>query len=143
MRIVIDGDGCPSTDLIEKIGNDYQIPVLIYIDDTHNIIKEYAEVIVLSKCYQNVDMAIINAIKTGDIVITGDYGLALLVLSKNIKVINHKGILYDNIDFLIEQKHNNTKLRKQGIKTKGPKKRTKEDEELLVNNLKKLIELYK
>jgi len=45
----------------------------------------------------------------------------------------------DNIDTLLLSRHINRKLRNGGRKIKGPKKRTKCDDVLLVENLEKII----
>ncbi|MFR2301003.1 MAG: DUF188 domain-containing protein, partial [Clostridium paraputrificum] len=44
-----------------------------------------------------------------------------------------------NIDRLLEERHISQKIRQAGGRTPNPKKRSKEDEERLIKNLKKLI----
>ena len=40
MRIIIDCDATPSIDLIIELARSYQIPVIIYADDSHLIDKD-------------------------------------------------------------------------------------------------------
>jgi uncharacterized protein YaiI (UPF0178 family) len=50
---------------------------------------------------------LINRVKTGDIVVTQDYGLAALVLGKSAKALNQNGLIYsnDNMDRLLMERH--------------------------------------
>jgi hypothetical protein len=66
-----------------------------------------------------------------DVVVTQDFGLAAMVLGKGARVINQNGMEYtnDNIDRLLMERHIGAKVRKSGGRTKGPAKRTKEDNE--------------
>lgn len=141
MKILVDADACPSIDLITATAKDNNINLFLYTDTTHNLVSEYAEVMILSKGYQSVDIVIANEINKGDILITQDYGLALLALSKNANVIHPKGMEYtdSNIDQLLFERHINIKNRKQKIHVRGPKKRTKEDDYNLINSLEVLI----
>jgi uncharacterized protein YaiI (UPF0178 family) len=86
-------------------------------------------------------MVIANDIKKGDILVTQDFGLATIALSKKAYVVHPKGMIYtdDNIDNLLYERHLNSKLRKSGKHTKGPRKRTKEDDQNLINSLETLI----
>ena len=75
-------------------------------------------------------LALINLLKKDDIVITQDYGLAAMAINKASYVINQNGLIYsnENIDRLLYSRHISKKIRKSGGRTKGPKKRTKEDD---------------
>lgn len=141
MKIIIDGDACPSIPIIESIARDNGIEVLIYCDINHFIRSDYSTVKVVDSGFQSVDMYVVNNTREYDIVVTQDYGVAALCLPKKADVINPKGYIYSekNIDRLLEERHISQKIRKAGGRTPNPKKRSKEDEERLINNLKKLI----
>ena len=66
-----------------------------------------------------------------DIVVTQDYGLAAMALGKGARIVNQNGLIYtnDNIDKLLMERHIGAKVRRSGGRTKGPAKRTKEDNE--------------
>lgn len=141
MRILVDADACPSINLITQIAVDNKIELYLYSDSTHNIINEYANVITLDKRCQSVDIVIANEIKKEDLLITQDFGLATMALAKKALVVHPKGIIYtdNNIDQLIFERYINNKSRKQNIHIKGPKKRTKEDDNNLINSIRSLL----
>lgn len=130
MRILIDGDGCPVVDLTIKISRKFNIEVIIMCDTSHIFNKNGAKTMVFSKGADSVDFALINLLKKDDIVITQDYGLAAMAINKASYVINQNGLIYsnENIDRLLYSRHISKKIRKSGGRTKGPKKRTKEDD---------------
>lgn len=145
MKILIDADGCPVVDLTIKVANILRIKIIIMCDTSHIINKDNVEVVVLSKGADSVDFAIVNKVDKGDIVVTQDYGLAAMVLSKGGHPINQNGLIYnnENIDRLLFTRHVSKKIRNSGGKIKGPKKRQKEDNSKFEENLtylcKKLI----
>lgn len=130
MRILVDGDGCPVVDLTIKISRKFNIEVIIMCDTSHIFNKDGAKTMVFSKGADSVDFALINLLKKDDIVITQDYGLAAMAINKASYVINQNGLIYsnENIDRLLYSRHISKKIRKSGGRTKGPKKRTKEDD---------------
>ena len=142
MKILIDADGCPVVDITIKIGKDYNIPITIMCDTSHIINKTGVETIVLSKGSDSVDFALVNKVNKGDIIVTQDYGLAAMVLSKGGYPINQNGMIYtdENIDQLLFTRHISKKIRNSGQRTKGPRKRTKEDDIKFKNSLIYLIE---
>lgn len=142
MKILIDADGCPVVDITIKIGKDYNIPITIMCDTSHIINKTGVETIVLSKGSDSVDFALVNKVNKGDIIVTQDYGLAAMVLSKGGYPINQNGMIYtdENIDKLLFTRHISKKIRNSGQRTKGPRKRTKEDDIKFKNSLIDLIE---
>jgi len=142
MKIIIDGDACPGISIIEKIAKDYEVSIIIYCDIHHFIQSDYSEVKIVDSGFQSVDMYVMNETKEGDIVVSQDYGVAAICLSKKAKVINPKGFIYDekNIDRLLEERHISQKIRRGGGKTFNAKKRTEEDNLRLEKNLIRLME---
>ena len=145
MKILIDADGCPVVDIAVKLGQKYNIETIIMCDTSHVINKIGIETIVLSKGMDSVDFALVNKVNKGDIIVTQDYGLAAMVLSKGGYPINQNGMIYsnENIDQLLFKRHLSKKIRNSGQKIKGPKKRSKEDDIKFKNSLTFLIENIK
>jgi|SRR6056297_1969871 len=141
MRIIIDGDSCPVIEETKEIAQKKEIKLIIFCDYNHNINSNYGVVKKVDQSFQSVDMEIVNFTQKGDVVITDDYGLASLVLSKKCLVINSKGMIYNNnnIDNLLMRRHINKKIRRAGGKHPSPSKRTKEDNKVFKKNLLKLI----
>ena len=141
MKILVDGDACPGRQLIEKAAKEDSIPVIILCDINHYITSDYSEVICVDAGFQSVDVSLINKASKGDIVVTGDFGVAAMALGKGAYVISGKGFVYDdsNIDKLLFERHIAAKARRAGNRTSTIKKRTTEDDDRLYKNLKFLI----
>lgn len=142
MKILIDADGCPVVDITIEVAKVFNIDVLIMCDTSHIFNKPGIETIILSKGADSVDFALVNKVAKGDIIVTQDYGLAAMVLAKGGYPINQHGKIYtnENIDQLLFNRHISKKIRKSGGKTRGPKKRQKEDDILFEKNLIQLCE---
>ncbi|MPM27218.1 hypothetical protein SDC9_73728 [bioreactor metagenome] len=142
MKILIDADGCPVVDITIDVAKMFNIDVLIMCDTSHVFNKPGTETIVLSKGADSVDFALVNKVVKGDIIVTQDYGLAAMVLSKGGHPISQNGKTYtnENIDQLLFNRHISKKIRRSGGKMRGPKKRQKEDDILFEKNLIQLCE---
>jgi len=129
MKILVDADACPVKDIIIRIAKQYNIEVIMFIDTSHILYDDYCKVITVDKGKDSADIYLINKAEKNDIVVTQDYGLASLVLSKKAYVINQNGLIYtnDNIDALLLSRHLSQKLRQAGIRTKNAKKRNNND----------------
>lgn len=132
MKILVDADACPVKSIIEEVAQDYRIPVLMIIDTSHELSSVYSEILQVGKAPDAVDVALFNHTSPGDIVVTGDYGVASMVLGKNAFAIDPNGRLYtnQNIDFLMYERHVAKKKRKNDVHTYSMKKRTREDDKL-------------
>ena len=141
MKILIDADGCPVVDLAIGVAKKHEIDVVIFCDTAHSIEREGARTQVISKGRDAVDFVLVNEVKPGDIVITQDYGLAAMVLSKKGFPINQNGLVYtgENIDHLLFTRHLAKKVRSQGGHIKGPKKRERENDASFKQALIKLV----
>lgn len=130
MKILVDADACPVKNIIEEVASEYHIPVLMIIDTSHELTSSYSEILQVSKAPDAADVALFNRTVPGDIVVTGDYGVASMVLGKSAYAINQNGRLYtnQNIDLLMYERHVSKKQRKAGVRTFSMKKRTKEDD---------------
>ena len=141
MRILIDADGCPVVNETIKVAHKFNLESIIFCDTSHNFDEKNVKVIVVSKGIDAVDFAILNNIEKGDIVITQDYGLASLVLSRNSYAINQSGMVYtnENIAELLYSRYISKKMRNSEARIKGPKKRDKSQDIIFKENLEKLI----
>ncbi|MGL5962311.1 MAG: YaiI/YqxD family protein [Cetobacterium sp.] len=140
MKIIIDADACPVTDIAIKVAKLKEIECIIVCDNAHKIERDGVETIVVSQGADAVDFAIISKSEESDIIVTQDYGLASIVLSKGARAINQDGLVYNkfNIESLLFSRHMSQKMRNAGKRTKGPKKRTAEQN---VEFEKKLLSL--
>ncbi len=142
MKIIIDADACPVTDKTIRIAKEKNIECIIVCDDAHKIIREGVETVVVTQGADAVDFAIISKTCANDIIVTQDYGLASIILSKSAYGINQDGLIYNtyNIESLLFSRHMSQKMRNAGKKTKGPRKRTVDQDKNYEKSLLQLLE---
>lgn len=146
MKIYVDADACPVKDIIIAIGEKYAIPVYLVLSLSHySPWEKRVEIILADNIPEAVDIAISNKVVKGDIVITQDYGLASVLISKGCIVLHHTGRKFtkDNIDELLFKRHLSSKVRRSGGKTKGPRALTEKDKSRFKMSLEKVIREYK
>lgn len=144
MKIFVDADACPVVRIVEKVAKTQQIEVCLLCDTNHILQSDYSEVKIIGAGSDAVDFALINLAKRGDIVVTQDYGVAAMALGKGCYGIHQSGRWYtnENIDQLLMERHMAKEARRASSKhhLKGPRKRTKEDDERFEESFIKLIE---
>ncbi len=144
MNILVDADACPVKDQIKNIAINYQnIKCVLYFDTAHNYESDYFEIIQVDKGFDSVDFKILSDAKKDDIVVTQDYGLASLALSKGCLCLNQNGIIFtnDNIDSYLDSRYIGSVIRNSSSKTrlKGPKKRTQQDDANFIRSFTKIL----
>jgi uncharacterized protein len=130
MRILVDADSCPVKEIIVDVAQKFGIPVIMFIDTSHIIDDGCSEVIVVDRGKDSVDIALINRATKGDIVITGDYGVAALALAKDAVPVSHQGHIFNagNIDRHLFERYLGQKIRRSGGRTTNPKARRRDDD---------------
>ncbi len=130
MKIIVDADACPKSVLgiCMKVGHQYGIQVWTVASFNHSIESDHH--VVVGSDPQEADIKIINLTEQGDIVVTQDWGLAAVVLGKGARCLSPAGKEFrpDRIEFLLEEREVKNKIRRSGGRTKGPKKRTSEED---------------
>lgn len=144
MKILVDGDACPVTGIIERLTAEYGLrTVFVHSTSHYSPMSDSGaiEKIMVDNVSQAADMVIINKASEGDIVVTGDFGLASLVLSKKAHAISFSGKVFseNNIDRLLFERHLAGVVRRSGGRAKGPAKRTREDDLSFEQSLRSLI----
>jgi len=140
MRILVDADACPVKTEILKVAKENNMEVHMFFDNSHQYEDGYSTVYILDKGADSVDYFLINKVQAGDIIISQDYGVASMGLSKRAHVLNQNGLIYtdDNMMSLLSRRAMNQKIRKHS-RVKGPKKRTKEDNAKFEKSLRNII----
>nr|WP_285847035.1 YaiI/YqxD family protein [Sporosarcina luteola] len=143
MMIFVDADGCPVVNETISIAKQFNLPCTLICDTAHEMHREGAETIIVSKGADAVDFVLVNKVQKGDIVVTQDYGLAAMVLAKQGHPIDQNGRLYtnENIDQLLYARHAAQKIRMAGGRLRGPKKRSKESNDKFKLNFRRLCKL--
>lgn len=143
LQIVVDGDACPVKKEIAETARAFGVPVLLVSSYDHLLREEEGvRTIQVDRSDQSADLYIANHIVRGDIVVTQDYGLAALALSKSCQVLSFRGRIFSDqdIDFLLDSRHHQAKARKAGHYGKGPKKMVEEDRIIFQHKLTKLLQ---
>jgi uncharacterized protein YaiI (UPF0178 family) len=143
MTIYVDEDACPVVRETIEVAKRHSIPVVLLSDTNHVLTSDYASVAVIGAGADAVDFALVNRVKSGDIAVTQDYGVAAMALSRGAHPIHQSGMWYtdQNIEGLLAERHMHKKARLAHAKhhLKGPKKRTAEDDERYAASLERLI----
>ncbi len=141
IAIFVDADACPVVDETITTAKEFSLPVTLITDTAHIMNREGATTITVEKGSDSADFRLVNLVKKGDVVITQDYGLAAMALAKGAHILNQNGSRYtnENIDGLLMSRHIGKKIRRAGGRTKGPSKRTKEQDERFVQALTALL----
>lgn len=142
MKILIDADACPVIDITICEAKKRKIPVTLITDTSHILKRTDADIITVEKGSDSADFKLVNLLEKGDLVVTQDYGLAAMVLAKGGKALNQNGLIYsdNNMDSLLFTRHVAKKVRMAGGRTKGPHKRTKQQDEAFLQTLQKMLD---
>lgn len=142
MNVLIDADACPVVHIATSLCHTYGIPCYLLCDTSHHIESPYATTLTFDKGADSVDFALVNRIKAGDLVITQDYGVASMCLAKQAYVLHQDGWAYtpENISALLLQRYESKKLRTSGGRTKGPKKRTSQQDKAFLIAMEHIIQ---
>jgi uncharacterized protein YaiI (UPF0178 family) len=141
MKILVDADACPKSvlDICKKVAHKHAIPVWTVASFNHLIESDHH--VAVGDAFQETDIKVMNLAEPGDVVVTQDWGLAAIVLGKGAKSLSPSGREFrsDRIEFLLEEREIKAKLRRSGRKTKGPKKRTSEDDHRFAISLERIL----
>lgn len=142
VKLLVDADGCPVTDICICEAKKRGMEVLLVCDTAHILQREGAQTLVVEKGADSADFALVNRVNRGDIVVTQDYGLAAMCLSRGANVLRQDGLVYDadNIDALLMARHTAQRIRRGGGRLKGPKKRTAEEDIAFANALESVLD---
>lgn len=141
MKIVIDADACPKQVLAicMELGHQFNIPVWTIASFNHHILSDHH--VIVGNASQEADIKVMNSTDSGDIVVTQDWGLASMILGKGAYCLSPSGKEYrsETIEFLLEEREIKAKFRRSGGRTKGPSKRTRENDLYFKTSLERLL----
>lgn len=143
MKIIVDADACPVKKIIVEKAAEYGVETVMVCDTSHVPVGSDGKFVIVDKGADSADIKLINLTEKGDIVVTGDYGVAALAVAKGAYCIGNSGEEYTdaNLDKLLFERFLAKKSRRAGLKTKGPAARKAADdlgfEKILEKYLKK------
>lgn len=141
MKVIIDADGSPVVKKAIEIAKQKNIEVLIVKNYAHQIQDDYATIVTVDVSSDSADYYIANHTNKGDIVVTQDYGLAAMVISKGAISISQNGLIISdkNIDVLLAGRHINREARRKDGKYTKFKKRSNKDDLKFEESFKALL----
>lgn len=144
MRILVDADACPVKQEIIERSKQFNVAVIFFVTLSHHFEVEDSvgiEMRLLDQEAEAVDIAIANEVTAEDLVVTQDYGLALLVLGKGGYALSPRGKIYkpSNMAELLAARHVGQKWRRAGLKTKGPRSLKPQDKHRFLKALDSLL----
>ncbi|MEL1135539.1 DUF188 domain-containing protein [Desulfitobacterium sp. THU1] len=141
MKILIDADACPKgvLQICLSMGRQKGIPVWTVASFNHEISSDHH--IVVGNSSQEADLKVMNLCEAGDIIVTQDIGLAAMVIGKGAKALGPSGKEYrpETMSIMLEERELKAKYRRAGGRTKGPSKRTSEEDRLFEQTLVSLL----
>lgn len=141
LRVIVDADACPKNclQIIQKLSQIYHYQVITVASFNHQI--QGADHYIVGNESQAADIMVSNLTKPGDIIVTQDWGLAAIILAKNAKALSPTGRIFETstIDLLLEERNILAKYRRGGGRTKGPSKRSIQDDQNFETNLRRLV----
>lgn len=142
MKVLVDADACPVTDIAAGLCKKAGIPCVLFCDTAHELHRDGVETLIFDKGADSVDFALANRVSPGDIVVTQDYGLASMCLAMQARVLHQDGWEYTdyNIQALLFQRHAAKKHRMAGGRTRGPAKRKSEQDAAFQKALQQLLQ---
>ena len=128
---------------IKQSAKSHNIAVTLLCDTNHYLTSDYSEVVYVGAGADAVDFKLISLCEKGDLVVTQDYGVAAMALSKCAYAIHQSGKWYtnENIDLMLMERHISKKARRASSKNhmKGPRKRSDKDNFNFEASFEKLI----
>lgn len=130
-QIVIDADACPVKDEVRQLAKRYAIPLTFVASYNHFSVNlpEGETWIFVDTDKESADMRILNLVKSGDIVVTQDIGLASILIAKKVATFSNRGEEYREaeIAMMLDMRYLHAKERRQGKYSKGPRAMTSQD----------------
>ncbi|MCU7556239.1 YaiI/YqxD family protein [Macrococcus capreoli] len=143
-RIIVDADSSPVIHEVIAVAQQYNLNVLLVKDFSHYTLQDYPAFVAthyVDTGNDSADYAIKKHATPNDIIITGDYGLASLLLDRSM-VLHHNGEQYtqETIELLLMTRYHNQMERQAKRRIKGPPKFTQQDRIKFVQSLTACIE---
>ncbi len=143
--VFIDADACPVTSDAIAVAQSRSRPVVLVANQSQNLAR-YAqragvEILQVGSGRDSADFAMVPRLSSGDIVVTGDIGLAAMALGRGCRSLSPRGRQYlpATIDAELAIRHAEQRHRRAGGRTTGPAPFLDEDRERFRESLARLL----
>jgi uncharacterized protein YaiI (UPF0178 family) len=143
--IFIDADACPVTRVAIAVARSRSVPTVLVANRSQNLShylgRAGVEILQVGSGQDSADFAMVPRLAPGDIVVTGDVGLAAIALSRGCRVLSPRGREYlpATLDAELAVRHAEQRHRRAGGRTSGPSPFQDEDRERFREVLTRLL----
>lgn len=143
VTVMVDADACPVKREVIAVCRAEGARAVLVASHDHLLADagEGVEVVQVDRGDQAVDLYIANRLGKGDVLVTQDFGLAALGLSRGAAALSNRGEEYrpETIDYLLASRHASARRRRGGGRSKGPRAFTAEDRQKFQQSLTKVL----
>ena len=144
MQIWVDADACPKVikEILYRAAERVEISLNLVANRPLYIPRSpYLRVIQVPLGFDEADRRIVELMRTGDLVVTGDIPLAAAVVEKGGYVLGPRGEQFteDNIQERLAMRNLMDQLRSTGLDTGGPAALSKSDRQAFANGLDQIL----
>jgi uncharacterized protein YaiI (UPF0178 family) len=145
ITIFIDADACPVTSDAITAARSRSLPVVLVANQSQNLARfarrAGVEIVQVASGRDSADFAMVPRLSPGDIVVTGDIGLAAMALGRGCRALSPRGRQYlpATIDAELAVRHAEQRHRRAGGRTMGPAPFLTEDRERFRESLARLM----
>jgi hypothetical protein len=144
LTVLVDADACPVKREIIDVCRSFGARAVFVASWDHMLSDagEGVEIVQVDRSDQSVDLYIANRLGKGDVLVTQDFGLAALGLSRGAAVLSNRGQEYrpETIGFLLESRNEAARRRRGGGRSKGPRAFTETDRHIFLHALTKVLQ---
>ncbi|WP_199618780.1 YaiI/YqxD family protein [Paenibacillus alkalitolerans] len=141
-KVFVDADACPVKEEIARAALPFGIPVWM-VSSYNHVLPDLPGVtnFTVDASSQSADLFIANRLRRGDVLVTGDYGLATIGLAKQAFVMSPRGLVFtdENIGRLLDERHYSAKRRRAGLRSRGPKPLSVHEKDTFLHVLTKVL----
>ncbi len=143
--VFIDADACPVTRDAIAVARSHSLPVVLVANHSQNLARfsgrTGVEILQVRSGRDSADYAMVPRLAPGDIVVTGDIGLAAMALGRGCHALSPRGrqFLPATIDAELAVRHAEQRHRRAGGRTTGPAPFLDEDRERFQESLVHLL----
>ncbi|WP_181186226.1 DUF188 domain-containing protein [Alkalicoccus urumqiensis] len=146
-KILLDADASPVTKLVLSHCEAMSIPLTVVHSRDHvprDGWPDWVDVHIVEAGPDAADFQLLAECRRGDLVITGDIGLAALCIGRGAEVLQFKGdrIRPEELDMLLALRYETQKARRRGKYGRGPSARSRDDDDRFARMLQTLTEAW-
>jgi uncharacterized protein YaiI (UPF0178 family) len=142
--IFVDGDGCPVKEETYVVATRYRVPVALVANSRLSVPEDLGvEMVLVDQGPDAADDWIVENVRPGDVVVTGDLPLAARCLEAGARVLGTNGRIFseDSIGNLLGTRDLKAFLRETGVTSGGPPPMSARDRSRFLSKLDELVQM--